>query len=368
MPILKVEGTAYEIGLKHGQVAEKLIEQNLEFYFSIWRKAHLNRERVFALAKEWVEFLEESYPDHLEEMKGISDGAKKRLEEIVALNARWELTSAPANAVGECTAVAVAREATTSGHTFIGQNWDFRPPLRGNCHLLFVKKKGKPSFLMHAEAGIIGHMGLNEAGIGLCVNFIATEKDRLTVGIPNLVKCREILESDNLHQILDKIINHFEGPFSINFLVAHEGGEMIDLESTPVDTFCILPSNSILTHTNHIQSERISVKDIGKGVLPDRLIRSERASKLLEAKHSVEISDIFDVLRDHFDYPSSICRHADERLPILERWESCASLVMDLNDKRLWYTEGPPCLSEYQSIGLVTLAQVDKTAPKIGRA
>lgn len=352
IPIVTLEGTAYEIGKRHGQVAEKMIERNLNFYFHFWQNAQLTRERIIALARGWIQFLKEFYPDHLEEMRGLSDGANRPLEEIVALNARWELTYAPTNGDGGCTAVALAPEATRSGHTLIGQNWDFRPPLKENCIILLVNQKGKPSLLMHTEAGIIGHIGLNEVGIGLCVNFIATERDRLSIGIPNWVKCREILECESLHQVLGKVINHFEGPVSINFLVAHKDGEMIDLESTPIDTFFLHPFKSILTHTNHIQSERLFIKDTGKGALPDTLIRSGRARKLLEAKKELEIHNIFDVLRDHFDYPNSICRHADDRLPILERWESCASLVMDLNERRLYYTEGPPCQSEYQSVSL----------------
>jgi len=77
--------------------------------------------------------------------------------------------------------------------------------------------------------------------------------------------------------------------------------------------------------------------------------------KLMGRAGKISIEDFMDVLRDHFNYPDSICRHPDERDPELEHVQTVASIIMNLTTKEVYITHGPPCASEYQPLKFKTL-------------
>ena len=75
----------------------------------------------------------------LPEIEGIAEGAGVPAEHVLAINLRTELMygldargRAAGNrpGVGECTAIAVAGEASADGHVLVAQNWDWSPVTR----------------------------------------------------------------------------------------------------------------------------------------------------------------------------------------------------------------------------------------------
>jgi isopenicillin-N N-acyltransferase-like protein len=55
-----------------------------------------------------------------------------------------------------------------------------------------------------------------------------------------------------------------------------------------------------------------------------------------------------EILCDHANAPSSICRHLDEGIePEGRRVHSVFSLVMNLEERTLELTDGPPCCGQY---------------------
>src|SRR3546814_20533979 len=62
-------------------------------------------------------------------------------------------------------------ETTASGHTLLGQNWDWLAGVYGRCAILRIRRSDRPSLICYTEAGIVGgKMGVNEHGIGLVEN------------------------------------------------------------------------------------------------------------------------------------------------------------------------------------------------------
>lgn len=77
--------------------------------------------------------------------------------------------------------------------------------------------------------------------------------------------------------------------------------------------------------------------------------------RLLEREvGEIDVGTLKDALRDHFNEPSSICSHVDPELPDHEIGHTNASVIMDLQDRRLLLTEGPPCESEYEEFHVAT--------------
>jgi len=55
---------------------------------------------------------------------------------------------------------------------------------------------------------------------------------------------------------------------------------------------------------------------------------------------------------DHFGKPHSICTHINPTVVEDKRVETVASVIMDLDERSLNITKGPPCLSEYEKYTL----------------
>jgi len=354
VPVLKLKGTPREIGRQHGEQVPQLIKDNLRFYMNLWQHmGGVSREKILKDVEPFVPFIERLDPDLIEEMRGVAEGAGLEFIEIAALNARTELTfSCLPNALkessaGGCTSFGLLPEVTESGHTLIGQNWDWRAEALHTSVVLQIEQRDKPGIVMHAEAGTIGHRGLNSAGLGVCINYIRSEADVFRPGVPFLIKLRGILNSSRMSEAL-QMLTKYPGPNSMNMLIGHQGGEVIDIENLPNDLLILYPQDGIITHANHFESPMLRVRDTGKGTLADTIFRSRRLRRLLEARRTrLNVETIRDALSDHFSYPDSICRHPDERCAKVDQWQTLASIIMDLSELTLRYTEGPACTGPY---------------------
>jgi isopenicillin-N N-acyltransferase-like protein len=136
-----------------------------------WREA-LRRGRIH------LERLSAHAPDYLAALKGLAKGAKISEEEAGLLDARYEIFYfAYAKEAGqECTSLAVFPERSAYRELILAQNWDWIPGIQG-AWLLFES----PDFqvLAFTEAGIPGgKIGINSAGLGLCVNGVFSPWDR----------------------------------------------------------------------------------------------------------------------------------------------------------------------------------------------
>ena len=239
VPVLKLKGTPREIGRQHGEQIPGMIRDTLGFYMRLWQHmGGLSKERVLKDVEPFVAHIEKLDADLIEEMKGVAEGAGLEFLEIVALNARTELTfSCLPNALkessaGGCTSFGLMPEVTASGHVLLGQNWDWRAEALHTSVVLQIEQVEKPNIVMHAEAGTIGHRGLNSAGLGVCINYIRSEADVFKAGVPFLIKLRAILNSSRLSAAL-KMLTTNPGPNSMNMLIGHQGGEIIDIENLP---------------------------------------------------------------------------------------------------------------------------------------
>jgi len=81
-------------------------------------------------------------------------------------------------------------------------------------------------------------------------------------------------------------------------------------------------------------------------VVRERLLRGA-------GEHGVETFK--SILRDHFDYPTSVCYHPDTRLEYDRREEAICSVVFSSEKRLFLLTGGPPCKAEYHELRLGTL-------------
>lgn len=352
-PIIRLKGTPFDCGYKYGTLARKQIRKNVEIYFEGWQQViGSKRHEMLKRGKEFIPLIGEYEVDILEEIEGIARGAELSLEEIITLNARYELTPSgisTALSKGGCTSVAVLPQVAKNGHTIIGQNWDFRTAFNGLTVILEVEQKNKPNVVIMTEAGVVGHRGMNSAGIGLCFNALGCNWDITEPKTPFLVIARGILNADSLNKAI-LAVTRTSTAASGNFLLAQRDGFAIDLEVTPRHVGVLYDDDGILTHSNHFLdlTNREGLIDTIRRTNPDTLLRSHRAKQLLHNdRGQIGVDSFKRVFRDHFSYPQSLCRHADISEEQLLQSATISSIIIDLNDGALYVANGTPCNHEY---------------------
>jgi isopenicillin-N N-acyltransferase-like protein len=350
-PAHRITGaTPFDRGVEHGRLAAEQISATLATYRQIFRDfVDVGWDEAKQIGESYRPAIERYDADIADEIRGVAEGSGFEHAEILALNSRSEIALS-AKLVEGCTAFSAFGRATRGETTVLAQNWDWRPGLRDSVVLLLIEQPGKPSLTMLTEAGIVGKLGFNSAGLGVCLNAIVT--DRLNPdGTPLHVVLRGILDSRTLG---DAITAAARGDIacSANFLVAQHGNGAVDIEAVPHDLDVLLPDRDVLAHTNHLLGPRLSgVRCLGKLAFGDTYPRLARVRRLLEERWGALDSEAArEILRDHGNAPDSICRHVDEVVdPEGKRIHSVFSLVMDLERGTLEVTDGPPCSAEFFS-------------------
>ena len=97
---------------------------SVEFYKNFfWETARLPWPEACDIANKFVPYLSKSWPQYLEEMRGIAEGAGVDVPSVLALNVRTEIAYGMAKDADGCTAFAWK---TPDGESFLAQNWDVR--------------------------------------------------------------------------------------------------------------------------------------------------------------------------------------------------------------------------------------------------
>lgn len=350
-PLVVSEGDAYARGHHLGSSVAERVERTVGAYMMLFeQQAGLDRARVLAEAQRFIPAIEDFAPELLEEMRGIAAGAGRDLREIVAANARTELLyGVPAHP--ECTAVAVAPPASASGHVYVAQNWDWYAALAGTTVLWVLRRDDGPDVLTFAEAGLVGKIGVNSAGLGMAVNLLTSDADHPGPAAPMHVILRHVLNETRSVAEAIALLAATPRCTSCNHLLADRSGALADVEATPAGQGVLRSPDGVLTHTNHCADAALTTRDRLARESPETLARGARAATLA-AGRSIDESDLHALLRDHATAPGSICLHVQPDLPPGEQQESVASLIIDLTAGTLDIADGPPCTSPYRRLSL----------------
>lgn len=339
--LIEIEGEPFVRGRQYGARAAGSIRQNAQAYRRLTAYHGGPRgDAATAAALAFAPVLEVHAPDLLEEMRGIAAGAELDLAEVLLVNARSELMSAPLPG-GECTALAATSPATAGGQVLLAQNWDWYTAVTAAPVLLRVRPPAGPEILTLAEAGQVGKVGLNSAGLGVCLNFL--QHAHRGQGLPIHVLLRLMLESETLGAAAWQAYAHPRAG-AANVLLAHAEGEVLDLELTASAVDHLYGDGGWLVHANHFESPLLRAGDTGLVGSSSTLGRAARARRLLAAQAgSISTATFEAILRDHAYGHAAICRHPDPSLAAEEQTETRASLVMELADRRLHLWLGQPC-------------------------
>ncbi len=369
-PHVKVAGGPRERGRAYGEQARERIARSIEAYGEVFRAyTGWDWDEVRGEAARFEAPIAAFDERYAEEIRGIAEGAGVPVEDALAINVRTEVMfAAKARAAeaasrdggadgrrqGECSAFAVLPEASASGHTLLGQNWDWLLHSFDTVVVLEAEQDAGPNFVSVVEAGLLAKTGLNSSGLGVATNALVTEDDVGTPGVPYHVLLRAFMDCENLSDALATAQRGVRSS-SANYLLAHEDGVAVDVEATPGDfarLFLEFPRDGVALHTNHFVAAGFDRRDVGLWVMPDSPFRLERLGSAVRHARpdGLSIDTFRGALADHANYPSAICCHPDARMDVHDRGATVASVLMDLDERRIWLADGHPCTVPYREV------------------
>lgn len=318
-PLIEVSGTPHERGRQYGQQAEMRIRMGIAHYSAQLTKLNLGHAGVAQLVKAYLPIIDAFDDTYTDEMKGIAAGANIPFEDVVLLNARTEilkLAEKPAlraqlmDDLGGCTAVAVMAGATAAGALIHAQNWDWKAECAETAVVLHIRREDGPDILTFTEAGGLARSGMNSAGIAITANYLQSDRDYKTIGVPLALIRRKVLQQQHLAFAMRTVYATAKSA-SNNMMVSHCDGICIDFECAPDETFQVHPEAGLLVHANHFQSPVAlgKLKDGGLAAYGDSLYRDLRVRDLLLPHLGrIGIAEVKAALADDFATPYSVCR------------------------------------------------------------
>ncbi|KAL3429124.1 Acyl-coenzyme A:6-aminopenicillanic-acid-acyltransferase 29 kDa subunit [Aspergillus tetrazonus] len=300
------QGTPSEIGYHHGSAAKGEIAKAIDFATAlIHGKTKKTQAELEQLLRELEQVMKQRWPRYYEEICGIAKGAEREVSEIVMLNTRTEFAYGLVEARDGCTTV----YCKTPNGALQGQNWDFFTATKENLIQLTICQPGLPTIKMITEAGIIGKVGFNSAGVAVNYNALHLQGLRPT-GLPSHLALRMALESTSPSEAYEKIVSQ-GGMAASAFIMVGNAHEAYGLEFSPI-SLCkqVADANGRIVHTNHcLLNHGPSAQELNP--LPDSWSRHGRMGHLLSGFDGTK--EAFAKLwEDEDNYPLSICRAYEE--------------------------------------------------------
>ncbi len=354
MPFVHVQGTWGDMGAQVGQMFAPLIERHvLAWLDHVHRESGATRVEALATAATFAAPIQQHAPFLWEELEGMSRGSGVPMDRLLLLQARAEVMRRQkdrgAPPALECTTFAVGGDRTAGGAVLYGQNVDLVPFMQEYAVVVRQHPKGAPATLLYTTAGLLGHNGLNEAGVGICANFI-DDPGGWGEGLPRYLLSRLALYQDSAERALAAALAPPRAA-SRNLLIADAGGVFLDAEVLRKEAAIIRGKDGLLVHANHLEAPEFA----GYETAPENSCqRRRRLEELLEgAKAPLTVGDLQGFYRDHANAPHSLCAH-----PFPGRnLQTVASLIGDLTSRELHLAKGSPCRSAYATYTLATCRQ-----------
>lgn len=321
IPYATCKDTNYQIGHQHGTVAKTRIHDIIHAYDGLYQEtANIDWEQARKRALVYKGYLQEVWPEIVEEMQGIADGSGVELMDIVTLNVRSEICLT--NYSDGCTSLSQLNKDTKD--LYICQNWDWIEGVKSCLVYLDIQQENKPRILTLAEAGIVCKMGMNSAGVSLMLNAIKCGVTKM--GLPTHLAVRKCLESTSVEAAITEL-ETFGVASTSNMMLADKSGTFVTVEASPKG-LCVISPDDLLTviHTNHLYGTPRFVKDFPAENSFWRFNRCQELSKDAPATPD----NIRSRLSDTLGTPYSICREPNSEARGIEAMVTLTTTIINI--------------------------------------
>ena len=340
---VKLKGSPREIGLKHGVKLKSRIRASFKFYSEkLIKNFNLDVEK---LSNEYLNLIRIHLKSYYHEIVAIAEGAGMQPWQIAYLNARTEIFHQTGSGIvlNECTSL-FAKE-----RRILAQNWDWMKECESLISLIEIEREDGHQMLMLTEPGIIGKIGFNSKGLGVCLNILGGKPESL--GVPVHVLLRVALDSGSIDEAYRKIRSLPFCTFS-SLLLGDQSGAVLNLELAGDQVQAVGCDDKPSVHTNHYLFDvfRNRFEDETHPMHKSSLIRFEHAVNLASRKFGLEVGDMIEILQDQENGDNAIC----------SKFSSClhfdlgtvCSVVMDLVKRKMFITDGSPLAAKFHEFSI----------------
>jgi isopenicillin-N N-acyltransferase like protein len=280
-----------------------------------------------------------------DELAGIAEGSGLEPWQIGALNARTEiLARCRPVGPGECsTSVYLPRD--DAPRTI--QTWDWYDHLGGVKLLWELTPTAGRTVRTFTECGVVGKIGVNDAGLGLHFNLLKHSADGQDVGVPVHSVARRILDEASTIDDAIEIARSakISASTAMTVVTDHDGAtDAASLEVSPVGVAVLRPDDDgFVFHTNHFIDPDLAKGERLGNVDPDTYEREAELEKRREGLRSANVEERAAALDFHLEDGAALCCHPFPDMPASASWRTLFTVALDPASGHLNYHDGAPC-------------------------
>jgi len=302
--------------------------------------------------------------------------SRRETWELFALQGRTELLGLALHRAGrpvpgECTSVCCPASA------LVAQNWDWDPCMSAFIVILRLPRSGdgRPQMLTLTEAGIVGKVGINEHGVGACINILFGQEPadspdvvpvhilaRAALSAESLDGAEAILRSAPRHCHTHLLLSDSHGRYRMVEFCGKDLavlGKEHDAQATPP---------TARSHTNHFLHPRYHGVDADSDLCHTRE-RHKRAEEIIRAhgggRRPGEGMDLVRrVLGDREGQPKSILYSSAPGITPQRTLATLCSMIFDLRGQKMHVTRGDALRQDYAPVPLWSSSASPPRSPR----
>ncbi len=348
-PFIEVKGSHLAIGQQLGEALRPLVQHSIENARSLVESAyddlHLSWEGAKNQARKYLPFAQERYPLYIEELSGMAQGANVNITELAVVNF-LEGVATDALHLTKCTSLSVNEQNTANQHVLVAHNEDWLPDDESDVYIVLARPDDDPAFLAVSYGVLLPNIGVNDAGIAQCCDTVYPNDTR--IGIPRVIVSRAVLGAKTIGEAIRRTLVPLRAA-GYNHLLAHESGEMFCVEVSARSFDILYGEDGYLVHTNNYLSPKMQAIEDNSDELIHTRVRYFRALHLLKETKKHTTKTLENILKDHVNYPDSICNHSIFDIDPMDREKTIVSLIMDLSARKMEVAWGNPCVNKFQT-------------------
>ncbi|MGE5386305.1 MAG: C45 family autoproteolytic acyltransferase/hydrolase [Betaproteobacteria bacterium] len=341
---INLVGEPYAHGLEFGRQLHAEIRAFLEIdREAVFKRLPRPPADLYEAAGEFATDVEKTAPEIWADLRGLAEGSRRSLEEILYIQYRREVVRKHAEIESQDCSLFALQHARWGA--ILGQTIDLEPYLRPFGVIVRTAAwQATPSHIQYSFAGLLGYAGLNTSG--LCVGINMLDGGRWDGGLSPYLLVRLLLQQQGLSECLSHLQRTRRSSSRCITLLAGESAISVEMLPDSHGELHGLP----LVHTNHFEHPSNLAQE--RSNLLARANSRQRQAELkakLQALATEDIDGIRQLLASHENHPDGICFHSQGKA---YRNETVAAVVMAPRDKRLYALQGSPCEQSFTSYPL----------------
>lgn len=281
---LTVSGSAKQRGAAVGEALRTQMADNCDFYEQhFYPLGGASAEDVVIMAAQVEKIIGAFEPELAQEIRAMAEAANIAPARLFALNARTEILNALNTP--ECTSLYAPAKSV------LAQTWDWVDAIESGTVLIQHQLESGLEFLTLTEAGILGKIGFNSAGLGVCLNILSNPHH--LSGLPIHITARAALETPSFTDIPALLTRVGAGKAS-HLLIGDDNGNGLSVEWAGESQHISTANAGGFCHSNHYIAQSMASPPAPAGNSAQRL---SNAQAFLAKNPAANANTVFEFLK-----------------------------------------------------------------------